>query len=330
MKMNSYYEENNGMLWEAPEDENEYIWRYKGNPLFDMHKSEFWHICNSAVVMKDGKYVGVFRVETKDGRPMLVYGESKDGAKWDLDTEEIKLIKENGENLVTLDEYCYDPRLIKLENEYYIVFCSDIGGPSIYIGKARKGDFRVFDILPNGFLPFNRNGVLFPEKINGMYYMLSRPSDSGNTPFGHIYISESPDMKYWGNHKLVSKNFNTGHNFWERVKIGAGPAPIKTDEGWLLIYHGVQQTCNGWTYSFGVMLLDLNDPSKVLKKAQRYLFTPEEYYERVGFTNNVCFPCTALCDGEGKVTIYYGVADTNMAIAFTTVDKLLEFVKKYN
>ena len=160
--------------------------------------------------------------------------------------------------------------------------------------------------------------------------MLSRPSDSGHTSFGNIYISESYDLIHWGNHKLLMKNFHLGDNFWERIKIGAGPAPIKTDKGWLLIYHGVQATCNGLNYSIGVALLDLNDPTKVIKRADRYLLTAEKDYERIGFTSNVCFPCSAIVDKKGNIAIYYGVADTNMAIAFTTIDKLLEFVDKYN
>lgn len=314
------------ILWQNAKNEKDYIWRYEGNPLFDMRCSEFWHICNSAVGIIDGKYIGIFRVEDKGGCPMLVLGRSEDGVKWEIESEKINLVNEDGNPFVM--EYAYDPRLICLDGEYYIVFCADVCGPSIYIANTK--DFKTFTVLQQGFLPFNRNGVLFPEKINGKYYMLNRPSDSGNTPFGHIYISESPDLRYWGNHRLVSQNFDTGKNFWERIKIGAGPAPIKTEEGWLLIYHGVQQTCNAWTYSVGVMLLDLKDPSKVLYKAKRYLLTPEESYETTGFTNNVCFPCSALCDKNGRITIYYGVADTNMAIAFTTVDKLLEFVKKYN
>ena len=116
------------------------------------------------------------------------------------------------------------------------------------------------------------------------------------------------------------KNFYLGDNYWEKVKIGAGPIPIKTKDGWILIYHGVQSTCNGLNYSVGVALLDLNDPSKVLKRAGRYLLTAEKDYEKTGFTPNVCFPCSALCNSKGQVTIYYGVADTNMAIAFTTTN----------
>lgn len=122
------------------------------------------------------------------------------------------------------------------------------------------------------------------------------------------------------------------HNecYWERIKIGVGPTPIKTEEGWLLIYHGVQSTCNGYTYSMGVAWLDLENPSIVKYRANRYLLAPEENYEITGFIPNCIFPCSALTDSNGRINIYYGVADTNMAVAHTTVDKLLAFVKKYN
>ena len=255
----------------------------------------------------------------------IYLGKSENGSDWQLESKPIVFYNEDGS--VFEKPYCYDPRLIKIEDVYYVVFCADIEGPSIYIAKTV--DFNRFEMIPTGFLPFNRNGVLFPEKINGQYVMLNRPSDSGNTPFGNIYISYSNDMIYWGRHKLLMKNF---HNeaYWERIKIGAGPTPIKTEEGWLLIYHGVQATCNGFTYSVGVALLDLEDPSIVKYRANRYLLSPEDVYEVTGFTPNCIFPCSAITDSSGRIAIYYGAADTNMAIAFTTVDKLLEFVKRYN
>ena len=321
-----YYKENDGMIWEDAPNKDSYIWRYSKNPLFNIKNSEyFWHICNRAVVMVGGSYVGVFRCENKSGTPDLYVGKSENGVDWDLQTNPIVFY--NADGSVFEKPYCYDPRLIKIDGVYYVVFCADIEGPSIYIAKTV--DFKRFETIPTGFLPFNRNGVLFPEKINGQYVMLNRPSDSVNTPFGNIYISYSSDLVYWGNHKLLMKNF---HNqaYWERIKIGAGPTPIKTEEGWIIIYHGVQATCNGFTYSMGVALLDLYDPSKVIARANRYLLSPEEIYEVTGFTPNCIFPCSAITDSNGKIAIYYGVADTNMAIAFTTVDKLLEFVKKYN
>ena len=131
------------------------------------------------------------------------------------------------------------------------------------IGFSYKEDIKRFFQMENSYLPFNRNGVLFPRKINGEYLMLNRPSDTGHTPFGDIFLSQSPDMEHWGYHRHVMAA-RQGYVNWENTKIGAGPVPIETKEGWLLIYHGVVNTCNGFTYSMGAALLDLDEPWKVL------------------------------------------------------------------
>jgi len=135
---------------------------------------------------------------------------------------------------------------------------------------------------------------LFPEKINGKYAMLSRPSDNGHTPFGDIFISYSPDMKYWGEHRCVMKVTPFIDSAWQCTKIGAGAVPIKTKDGWLLFYHGVINTCNGFRYSMGAALLDLNNPSKVIARTQPYLLAPATLYETTGDVPNVVFPCAAL------------------------------------
>jgi beta-1,4-mannooligosaccharide/beta-1,4-mannosyl-N-acetylglucosamine phosphorylase len=189
-------------------------------------------------------------------------------------------------------------------------------------------DFETFHQLENAFLPFNRNGGLFPRKINGKYYMLSRPSDQGHTPFGDIFVSQSPDMTHWGMHRHVmspKKNRLT----WESTKIGLGPVPIETNEGWLMFYHGVLTSCSGFVYSMGAALLDLNEPWKVLYRGDPYLLNPRESYECVGDTPNVIFPCAALTDADtGRIAIYYGAADTVTGLAFCYVDEVIEFIKK--
>ena len=187
----------------------------------------------------------------------------------------------------------------------------DTNGPELQDG----------DVL--GVLPL-RNMVLFPEKIDGKYAMLSRPSDNGHTPFGDIFISYSPDLKFWGGHRLVMKTDMP----WESTKIGAGPIPIETSEGWLLFYHGVSGTCNGYVYSIGGAILDLNDPSKVLYRCETFLLTPEEWYEERGFVPNVCFPCATIHDPEtGRIAIYYGAADSYVGLAFTEVDDIVDYIK---
>jgi beta-1,4-mannooligosaccharide/beta-1,4-mannosyl-N-acetylglucosamine phosphorylase len=133
-------------------------------------------------------------------------------------------------------------------------------------------------------------------------------------------------MKYWGEHRCVMKVTPFADSAWQCTKIGGGPVPIRTDEGWLLFYHGVINTCNGFRYSMGAALLDLEDPSKVLYRTKPYLLAPAELYELTGDVPNVIFPCAALSEGD-KVTVYYGAADTTVAIAFGYISEIIDFMK---
>ncbi len=162
-----------------------------------------------------------------------------------------------------------------------------------------------------------------------MYKLLSRPSDSGHTPFGDIFISESPDLIYWGRHKWVMGK--GGKGWWQGTKIGSGPVPIETTEGWLLFYHGVSGTCNGFVYSFGAAILDIDEPSRVKYRCGNYLLTPEKQYEVTGFVPNVAFPCQNIYDAQtGRIAIYYGAADTYTALAFCQVDEVIAYIKEHN
>jgi beta-1,4-mannooligosaccharide/beta-1,4-mannosyl-N-acetylglucosamine phosphorylase len=311
-------------LWQPrPDGCTDPVWRYAQNPVIGRNPLPgVARVFNSGVVTFDGKFVGVFRGESTDGLPRLYYGESTDGLNWKLDPDRITFTK--GDKPF----YSYDPRVVRVEDTYYVIWCTDFDGcPTL--GIARTTDFKRYERLPNGFLPFNRNGVLFPEKINGKFVMLSRPSDNGHTNFGNIFSSESPDLIHFGNHKLVMPK-NPKGEWWSSVKIGAGPAPIRTKDGWLLIYHGVAGTCNGFVYSMGAALLDLNDPSKVKARADSFLLTPETEYEERGFVPNVVFPCAALKGGDGKLVIYYGAADTYLCLAFSTVDGIIDYIKKHS
>jgi beta-1,4-mannooligosaccharide/beta-1,4-mannosyl-N-acetylglucosamine phosphorylase len=167
--------------------------------------------------------------------------------------------------------------------------------------------------------------VLFPRRINGLYMMLSRPSDTGHTPFGDMFCSSSPDLVYWGHHRHVMSPAGG----WQATKVGAGPTPIETSEGWLLLYHGVLTSCNGFVYSLGGALLDLEQPWKVIHRTRSYLLNPREPYECVGDVPNVVFPCAALCDPPTRrLAIYYGGADTVTCLAFARFDELMHFIEK--
>ncbi|MBI9071345.1 MAG: glycoside hydrolase family 130 protein [Melioribacteraceae bacterium] len=310
--------------WEdKPEGCIDVMWRFSGNPILGWNPiPKAARIYNSAVVPYNGGFRGVFRADQKNGRATLFFGKSKDAINWEIGPDPIEWVDEDGNPNPT--SYAYDPRLVKLEDTYYIIWCDDMHGASIGMGKTR--DFNTFTRMSNPLMPFNRNGVLFPRKINGMYKLFSRPSDSGHTPFGDLFLSESPDLKYWGNHKYVMGK--GGQGWWQGTKIGAGPIPIETKDGWLSFYHGVSGTCNGFVYSIGAVILDIDDPAKVLYRTRDYLLTPEKDYETRGFVPNVAFPCANLYDAEtGRIAVYYGAADTYTAIAFTQVDELLEYIK---
>ncbi len=316
MKYKIFGESIPNMPWaEAPKGCEEPLWRSELNPIITQRAIKGGNsICNSAVVPFKGEFAGIFRIERNDRVMKIHRGFSKDGINWDIDPTPIDDITERG----------YDPRVVKIDDTYYIIFCNCQNGPTI--GLAKTKDFEKFEFIGNAFLPFNRNGVLFPKKINGNFALLSRPSDNGMTPFGDIYLSESPDLVFWGKHKHVMSPEMFG---WEEVKIGAGPMPIETSEGWLLIYHGVLRSCNGFVYSAGAAILDKDEPWKVKYRAKPYIITPEEPYELMGNVQNVVFPCACLCDADtGRLTIYYGAADTVVGMAHTTVDRLIDFVKE--
>lgn len=311
--------------WEdKPEGYHAPVWRHSQNPVIDRNPAkDISRIFNSAVIPYEGKFIGVFRAETTNGRPHLHLGYSDDALDWTIEEERIEFVNEAGEPFQP--NYAYDPRLLKVEDTYYIIWCTDFYGAAI--GLAETKDFKTFTRLENPFLPFNRNGVLFPRKINGNYVMMSRPSDSGHTPFGDIFLSESPDLVYWGKHRHVMTG-EGAEGWWQNVKIGGGPAPIETSEGWLVFYHGVTGTCNGLVYSMGVAILDIDEPSKVKYRSKNFVLTPEESYETTGFVDNVIFPCATLHDAEtGKIAIYYGSADTRVGLAYTTVDEIVEYTK---
>ena len=293
------------------------MWRYSKNPVIPRNLlPDSNSIFNSAVVPFEGGFAGVFRVDDKNRRMTLHAGFSKDGFNWNLEPDPIKF---DG-------DYGYDPRVTFIEDKYYITWCNGYHGPTI--GLAWTEDFKNFHQMENAFLPYNRNGVLFPRKIGGRFAMLSRPSDTGHTAFGDIFYSESPDLEFWGRHRFVFGTFRDNASAWQSTKVGPGPAPIETDEGWLLFYHGVLRSCNGYNYSFGAALLDLNDPARVIARSHDYLIAPREIYECVGDTPNVCFPCAALTDADtGRIAIYYGCADTCTGLCFTTLDAVLEDIR---
>jgi len=310
--------------WEdRPAGSQDVVWRSSRNPIIPRNAiPDANSIFNSAVIAYQGAFVGVFRIDDKRRVQDLYFGKSQDGLNWQIEHKPIHFVCDDPE--IGKFAYRYDPRLGWLEDRYYVTWCNGYHGPTIGVGYTF--DFKTFYQMENAFLPFNRNGVLFPRKIHGKYAMYSRPSDNGHTPFGDIYYSESPDMVHWGHHRHV---MSPVPGTWSYTKVGAGPIPIETSEGWLLVYHGVLTSCNGYVYSMSAALLDLDQPWKVVYRAAPYLMSPQTLYECVGDVPNVVFPCAALVDADtNRISIYYGAADTVVALAHTRLDELVDCVKE--
>jgi len=307
---------------ERPSGSSALLWRSSRNPIIGRHQLPRSNsIFNSAVVSFEDRFAGVFRVDDTARVMNLHAGRSADGIGWEIDPEPIAFrpADERVRELQAHFDHAYDPRVTWLEDRYYVTWCIGYHGPTIGIGYTY--DFRTFHQLEHAFLPANRNGVLFPRRIGSAYAMLSRPSDLGHTPFGDIFYSESPDMVHWGRHRHV---MGTIPWTWQSTKVGAGPVPIETDAGWLLIYHGVLTSANGFVYSMGAALLDLDRPWQVIARGHDYLLSPQVDYEQVGDVPNVVFPCAALVDrASDRLTVYYGGADTVVGMAHGHLSEIL-------
>ena len=318
-----------GIPWQdKPLHETGPVWRYRKNPIIGRNGNKRANsVFNSAIVPFGNGFAGVFRCDSRSISMDLFTGKSQDGLHWQIEDEPIQF--QGADDAVNPKEYRYDARVCKIEDTYYITWCNGYHGPTI--GVARTQDFKTFTQQENAFLPCNRNGVLFPRKINGMYMMLSRPSDNGHTPFGDIFVSQSADMEFWGRHRFMMGPVRGNESAWQSTKIGPGPTPIETDEGLLLIYHGVITTCNGFVYRMGSAILDIDKPWIVKYRSKDYILAPMELYECVGDVPNVVFPCAALSDAStGRIAIYYGCADTVTGLAFTTVDELIRYTKEHS
>lgn len=299
--------------------------RYEGNPIITAEAVPDANvIMNSAVVKFKGAYAGVFRVDNQEMAQTLHVGFSEDAIHWDIAPEPMKLTGEVPKNLPA--GRGYDPRITQIGDTYYVTWCYyPAAGPCI--GLAKTKDFKHFHQMAKVLIPYNRNAVLFPRKINGKYALLHRPSDNGHTPYGDIFYATSPDLLNWGNHHLVFAPAGG----WQMTKVGAGPVPIETKEGWVILYHGVHTTCNGFVYSMGGAILDLDEPWKVKYRTKRYLMSPTESYEVSGFVPNVLFPTAALLDEKtGKLDVYYGAADTCVGLATANLGEVIRFIKKYH
>jgi predicted GH43/DUF377 family glycosyl hydrolase len=175
--------------------------------------------------------------------------------------------------------------------------------------------------------PEDKDAALFPRRFDGKWVLIHRPIPAFKGAGAHIWVSSSNDLKYWGDHQILINARQGG--WWDANKVGLSPQPLETPEGWLILYHGVRQTVAGAIYRLGLALLDLENPFKVLRRSDEWVFGPSEPYEREGDVDDVVFPCGWILDKEsGIVRMYYGGADTCIALATANLSDLLEYIKR--
>jgi len=208
-----------------------------------------------------------------------------------------------------------DCRVAKIAGQFYLTYTA-VSANGVAVRMRRTNDWKNFEDFGLVLPPHNKDCALFEEQVGGKYLMLHRPS-SPEIGGNYIWLAESPDLRHWGNHKCIAR---TRKGMWDSSRIGAGCSPIKTEKGWLMIYHGANEENR---YCLGALLLDLNDPSKVLARSEEPIMVPTEQYETCGFFNNVIFTNGQLVDGD-KITMYYGASDQYICRAELSLSEILE------
>jgi len=296
------------------------IQRYKHNPILTKDDVPYpvATVHNAAVVKFNSRYVMIFRSHKLNGRSILGKAESDDGFNFVVDKEPFLVPASEG-MFKEYEEYgVEDPRIIFLEGEYLITY-SAYSTHGVRVGLAKTMDFLTVERLSLITEADYRNVVIFPEKFNGLYARLDRPH-SEISPWS-IWISYSPDLKYWGESRLIMKPVQY---HWDEMKIGPGAPPIKTPRGWLSIYHGVFPTMDGSVYRLGVALHNLEDPSEIIAVGDEWILQPEEIFEITGYVHNVVFTCAAVPEKDGTVKIYWGGADKVMCVGTASIDDLVD------
>ena len=294
--------------------------RYPYNPILTKEDVPYpvATLHNAAVVKHQDQYIMIFRSHKLNGRSILGKAVSSDGYHFEVDKTPFMVPSLQG----IFKEYeaygVEDPRIVFMDGEYLITY-SAYSRHGVRIGLAKTKDFKSikrFSLITESDY---RNVVIFPEKFGGLFARLDRPH-SEISPWS-IWISYSPDLKYWGDSLLIMRPMQY---HWDEMKIGPGAPPILTPRGWLHIYHGVFPTMDGCVYRLGAALHQLNDPSKVIAVGDDWILQPEEEYEITGYVHNVVFCCGAVPEEDGSVKIYWGGADQVMCVGTANLDTLVD------
>lgn len=191
------------------------------------------------------------------------------------------------------------------------------------VSLALTEDFETFERVGPIMPPEDKDATIFPCRFDDKWLLIHRPVEHGENIW--ISSSNSPDLKYWGEHRILINS--RGGSWWDGSKVGICAQPLETPKGWLILYHGVRQTASGATYRLGLALLDHDNPLKVLRRSDEWVFGPREIYEKEGDVQDVVFPCGWVLDQKtGKIKMYYGAADTCIALASADLDEILDYI----
>ena len=288
-------------------------------------------VFNPGAIKFNDEYILALRVQKRSRETVTMIARSKNGKDFTVDERVVEF--KRFEKLQETVYHCYDPRLTKIDDTYYVMFAMDME-EKCSLGLAKTLDFEEFEFMGMVAEGDVRNGVLFPEKINGKYMRLERPNkvalDGGPTSGSTVCLSQSDDLLHW---ESVAEIMSGRFHYWDE-RIGSGPPPVKTEKGWLHIYHGIAEHFGAASiYQGGVILLDLDNPSKLISRSKNNILEPREIWELAGQVPNVVFPSGMIVEDydengfaklDSKVKIYYGAADTVVGLAETTIKELIE------
>lgn len=275
-------------------------------------------VFNAGAVKFNGQYLLLNRVEGLTGSSCLWLARSDDGVRFVPDHEPAMVPATEEPFRAIEDCSLEDPRITQLGDTFYITYVA-YSQYGCVTALAKTQDFEIYERVAIMTLPDDKDVVLFPEKIGGRFAKLDRPMTRPPS-VGDIWISFSPDLVYWGDPQPVMK---PGSRKWDEYKIGGGAPPIKTEHGWLEIYHGVRMAASGAIYRLGAVLLDLDEPWRVIGRAPEAILSPTAPEDFAGNVGNVVFTCGAILEDDGELKVYYGAADQVMCLATAPIDDVI-------
>ncbi len=281
-------------------------------------------VFNPGAARVGNETVLLVRVEDLRGISRLHVARSADGVSdWRFDAE--PLLRSDVDHYPEEIWGCEDPRLTWLpEREEWVIAYTAFSRRGPLVSMAMTRDFRTVQRLGPMMPPEDKDAALFPRRFDGRWAMIHRPSPLRTG--AHVWISFSPDLRHWGDHKLLLEARDGG--WWDAGKIGLGPPPLQTAEGWLVLYHGVHATSDGPIYRAGLALLDLDHPGTVLRRTDEWVFGPIAPYEMIGDVGRVVFPCGWVLDEQAdRLSIYYGAADSVIGLATARMSDVLARVR---